>query len=128
MYQFVKNKCMEHQYFKITRNGHQVSMFNPDPFEYILHIENKGVVKYHFMKDTYEIAHPEPILGLSVTINNTPHVLNPTQFYIAGTTLFDETITLWLCRHYFKIYPTTESQITIIDQFVDVTTQQTITI
>lgn len=118
--QWLKNRLLTHQYYKITKDGDQLSIFDPSPFEYILHIEHVNSLRYHFIKDSYEINIPYRICGMSVTIYDIDYNIPPNDFVVEGNDLFCETLTLWLCKHYLNIYPTTQSYITIIDENMDI--------
>ena len=98
--QWIKNWWYTDQYYKITKEGGQKSMYDESPFEYILHI-HKGL--YHFLKpgDSYQIKHPYSVLGLSITIDDHCYVLPASSFLIKGNRL-DDTFVRWLCKHYLK--------------------------
>jgi hypothetical protein len=120
--QWIRNLLYEHQFFKITAQGDQVSMMENVPYAYILHIQNKNGLKYHFIKDSYTIEIPYEVVGLSVYIQDTAYILPHKSFIIKDNELFTETLTLWLCKHYLHITPTTKSTITLIDSNIDVHT------
>jgi hypothetical protein len=120
--QWIRNWLYEHQFYKITAQGDQVSMMESTPYAYILHIQNRNGLKYHFIKDSYTIEVPYEIIGASVYIHDTAHVLPPKEFIVRGNELFTETLTLWLCKHYLYIVPTTESTLTLIDSNIDIHT------
>ena len=119
--QWLKNKLFTHQYYKITKEGDQLSIFDSSPFEYILHIQNVDSLKYHFMKKEYKLT-PYMIHGLSVCIDKVEYVLPAKEFAVQGNELFSETLTLWLCKHYLHIPPNTESVTTIIDKMMNLYT------
>jgi len=112
--QWIKNKWYTDQYYKITKEGDQKSMYDASPFEYILHMHKDVVMKYHFLKpgDSYQIKHPYNVLGLSVTIDQC-YVLPASSFLIQGNELGD-TFLLWLCKHYLHI-PPGKGEWTILD-------------
>ena len=56
--QWIRNWFYEHQFYKITAQGDQVSMMESTPYAYILHIQNRNGLKYHFIKDSYTIDVP----------------------------------------------------------------------
>lgn len=105
--QWIKNWWYNDQYYKITKEGCQLNMYDPSPFEYILHMHKtpKGM-QYHFLKsgDSYQIKNPYHVLGLSITIDGTCYVLPPFSFLIQGNILGD-TFLLWLCKHYLHRKP-----------------------
>lgn len=100
--QSIKNWWYQDQYYKITKEGDQKSIYDSSPFEYILHMHKttKGM-QYHFLKpgDSYQIHLPYSVLGLSITINEVCYVLQPSSFLIQGNDL-GEIFVLWLCKHY----------------------------
>jgi hypothetical protein len=100
--QSIKNWWYTDQYYKITKEGDQKSMYDSSPFEYILHMHktSKGI-QYHFLKpgDSYQIRLPYSVLGLSITINEDCYVLQPSSFLIQGNNL-GEIFVLWLCKYY----------------------------
>jgi hypothetical protein len=100
--QSIKNWWYADQYYKITNEGDQKSIYDSSPFEYILHMHktSKGM-QYHFLKpgDSYQIRLPYSVLGLSITINEDCYVLQPSSFLIQGNNL-GEIFVLWLCKHY----------------------------
>jgi hypothetical protein len=120
--QWIRNWFYEHQFYKITAQGDQVSMMESVPYSYILHIQNKNGLKYHFIQDSYTIEIPYEIIGLSVYIRDTAYILPPKEFILKGNELFTETLTLWLCKHYLYIPPSSESTLTLIDSNIDVHT------
>ena len=103
--QWLKNKLFTHQYYKITKEGDQLSMFDPSPFEYILHIHKslKGL-QYHFIKpgESYKIVNPYDVIGLSFTVHNKTYILSPHSFLIQGNE-WNEIFMRWLCK-YLGIY------------------------
>jgi hypothetical protein len=104
--QWIKNKWCTDQYYKITKDGEQKSMYDASPFEYILHMHKEKVMQYHFLKpgDSYKIKQPYTVLGLSVTIDDQCYVLPADSFLIQGNVLGD-TFLLWLCKNYLHISP-----------------------
>jgi hypothetical protein len=100
--QWIKNGWYTDQYYKITKEGDQKSMYDASPFDYILHIHNNGSLHYHFLKpgDSYQIKHPYTVLGLSITLDHC-YVLPASSFLIKGNRL-DDTVVRWLCKHYLK--------------------------
>lgn len=100
--QWIKNWWYTDQYYKITKEGDQKSMYDESTFEYILHIYNNGTLNYHFLKpgDSYQIKHPYTVLGLSITIDHC-YVLPASSFLIKGNRL-DDTVVRWLCKHYLR--------------------------
>lgn len=100
--QWIKNWWFTDQYYKITKEGDQKSMYDASPFEYILHIHNNGSLNYHFLKpgDSYQLKHPYTVLGLSITLDQC-YVLPASSFLIKGNRL-DDTVVRWLCKQYLK--------------------------
>jgi hypothetical protein len=120
--QWLKNRIWTDQFYKITKEGDQLSIFDASPYEYILHIQNTDAIKYHFIKDNYEIKVPYRIFGMSVSIHEIDYNIPPNAFVVEDNELFSETLTLWLCKHYLSITPTPESYITVIDENMDIYT------
>jgi len=118
--QWLKNRLFAHQYYKITKEGDQLSIFDPSPFEYILHIQNIDGLRYHFIKTNYEVT-PYVLHGLSVHIGEITYLLPAKEFAVQGNELFSETLTLWLCKHYLNI-PCEPSITTIIDKNMNIHT------
>lgn len=121
MLQWIRNRFCEHQFYKITALGDQVSMMDSTPHVCILHIHRqKDGLKYHFITGSYEIIIPYKIIGMSVYIGDTSYILPPDEFVIQGNNLFSPSINLWLCKHYLYIEPTTESTLTLIDADINI--------
>ena len=120
--QWIRNRLYENQFYKITAQGDQVSMMETIPYSYILHIQNRNGLKYHFITDSYTIEIPYEVIGLSVYIQGTAYILPPKEFILKGNDLFTESLTLWLCKHYLYIEPCRESMLTLIDSNIDVHT------
>ena len=116
--QWIKNKWCTDQYYKITKEGDQKSMYDETPFDYILHMHKGVVMEYHFLKpgDSYQMKHPYTVLGLSVTIEDKCYVLPAASFLIQGNELGD-TFLLWLCKNYLHISPG-KGEWTILDTHV----------
>ena len=104
--QWIKNQWYTDQYYKITKEGDQKSMYDEAPFDYILHIHNNGTLNYHFLKpgDSYQIKQPYTVLGLSITLDDRCYVLPASSFLIQGNRL-DDTFVRWLCKYYLKCPP-----------------------
>ena len=115
--QWLKNKWFTHQYYKITKEGDQISMMEDDPHSYILHIYNDGHIRYHFIKpgQSYKIEYPPKILGLSVTYDKV-HYLLPTESFVIKGNEFTPIIQKWLCKHYLGIKPHVNGEFTLIDK------------
>ena len=115
--QWLKNKWFTHQYYKITKEGDQVSMMENISHVYILHIYNDGHIRYHFIKpgQSYKIKYPLKLLGLSVTYDMVHYIL-PTESFVIEHNDFNSTVQKWLCKHYLHIPPQDNGQFTIIDQ------------
>jgi hypothetical protein len=119
--QWIRNWFYEHQFYKITAQGDQVSMMDSTPYAYILHIQRIGCgLKYHFIKDSYQLITPYEIVGMSIFINDKSYILPSNEFIVQGNELFTEPLTLWLCKHYLYIEPSSESTLTIIDENIDI--------
>jgi len=104
--QWIKNKWYTDQYYKITKEGDQKSMYDTSPFEYILHMHKTAKsMNYHFIKpgDSYQSIFPYSVLGLSFTLHEHCYVL-PTSFLMKGNELGD-TVMSWLCKHYLYVTP-----------------------
>ena len=119
--QWMRNRFYKHQFYKITALGDQLSMMDSTPHVCILHIhrQNDGL-KYHFITGSYELTIPYKIIGLSVYLGGTSYILPPNEFVIQDNDLFSPSLTLWLCKHYLYIEPTTESTLTLIDTEVNI--------
>jgi len=115
--QWLKNKLFTHQYYKITKEGDQISMMEDDAYSYILHIYNDGHIRYHFIKpgQSYKIEYPPKILGLSVTYDKV-HYLLPTESFVIQDNEFTPIVQKWLCKHYLYIPPHEHGTFTIIDK------------
>jgi hypothetical protein len=102
--QWLKNKWYTHQYYKITEDGDQVSIYDSQKAYYILHIQNEGQLIYHFIvpRTSYVIQQPYDLLGLSIELKKS-YILPPTQFMIKGNQLGSTVFMKWLCKHYLGI-------------------------
>lgn len=120
--QWIKNQLFTHQFYKITIDGSQVSMMECVPYVYILHIQNDGQMRYHFIKTNYSLRSPYSILGMSVHINHKDYILPPNDFLVDGNELFNEVFMLWLCKHYLRISPFKTGTATILDENADIHT------
>jgi len=118
--QWLYNQVYRHQFYKITKEGDQLSMLDNSPAEYILHIQHEDKLRYHFIQTNYELTVPYTVLGMSVTIRDQPYLLPADQFIVRDNELFTETLTLWLCKHYLRIKPCHESTVTLIDENADI--------
>jgi hypothetical protein len=119
--QWIKNRVYRDQYYKITKEGDQTSVYDFGPYEYILHIHNNGTLTYHFIKDQYDyvMVKPYKVLGMNVHFEKGSYLLPPESFFIKGNELFKETLTLWLCKHYLRIPPRKKCTLTVIDENAD---------
>jgi hypothetical protein len=65
---WIKNNYYVHQYYKITEEGEQRSMYDSCTEAYILHIHNDGIMKYYFIPPggSYEMKTPYTVNELSV--------------------------------------------------------------
>jgi hypothetical protein len=115
--QWLKNKWFAHQYYKITEEGDQVSIYDSQKAHYILHIQNEGQLYYHFIVpgSSYRIETPYDALGLSIELNKS-YLLPPKQFMIKGNQLGSPVFLKWLCKHYLGISMPEKSMIHCIDQ------------
>ena len=119
--QCIRNYFYIDQFYKVTSDGDQVHVSTGVPYEYILHIHRtKDGLHYHFTKDSYMFNVPYQIIGMSVYIHNTTYILPPNEFIVQGNELFTESMTLWLCKHYLYIEPTTICTLTLIDKDVNI--------
>ena len=138
--QFIKNWWYTDQYYKISADGNQLSMYNSSEHVCILHIHKSPTgIQYRFIKhgQSYQsstlsytifglsltIEHCYTIFGLSITTNRS-HILPVKSFLLEGNTL-DDTIVLWLCKNYLHVTPG-KSIWTIIDDKVCLHTGKTI--
>jgi len=112
--QWLKNLWFTHQYYKITEEGDQVSIFETVPYKYILHIEHGK--KYHFIKprESYKIECPYKVIGLSVHFNQT-FILPPESFIITGNE-FTEPVLKWMCKHYLWTTYVPKATFAVIDE------------
>lgn len=135
--QFIKNWWYTNQYYKITSDGTQKSIYDSSEHVYILHIHKSPTgLQYKFIKpgQSYQTKPlPYTIFGLSVTIEHTSifglsthrsYILPVKSFLLEGNTL-DDTIVLWLCKNYLHVTPG-KSLWTIIDDKVRLHTGKTI--
>jgi hypothetical protein len=123
--QYLKNKWIQHQFYKITKEGDQIPMEDPCDWSYILHIHNGTYHFIHFMTNSYQRKLPtHPILGLSISISGVSYNLPVAAFSICGNELFTPPLVMWLCKHYLHITPpSSPSLVTVIDANVDVETK-----
>jgi len=117
--QWIKNRVYRDQYYKITKEGDQKSMYDFGPYEYILHIYNDGSLKYHFIKDDYAKIYPYKVLGMNINFDDDSYIVPAESFFIKGNELFTEPLTLWLCKHYLNIPPRKKCTLTLIDEHAD---------
>jgi hypothetical protein len=118
--QWIKNRIYRDQYYKIRHNGDQVSIYDFGPYDYILHIHNHGILKYHFIKTDYVISQPYKVLGMKINFDDISYIVPAESFFIKGNELFTETLTLWLCKHYLYIHPRTKCSLTLIDENIEI--------
>ena len=138
--QFIKNWWYTDQYYKIAADGTQVSIYDSSEYVYILHIYKSPTgLRYRFIKpgQSYQssalsysifglsltIEHSYTLWGLSITTHRS-HILPVKSFFIEGNTL-DDTIVLWVCKHYLHVTPG-KSLWTIIDDQVRLHTGKTV--
>lgn len=114
--QWIKNRVYRDQYYKITKEGDQKSMYDFGPYEYILHIHNDGILKYHFIKEEYDLVYPYKVLGMNINFEDESYIVPAESFFIKGNELFTEPLTLWLCKHYLNISPRKKCTLTLIDE------------
>ncbi len=117
--QWIKNNIYKDQYYKITKDGDQQSIYDFGPYEYILHIQNDGIIKYHFIKDSYAIVNPYKVLGMNINFEERSYIVPANSFFIKGNELFTEPLTLWLCKHYLYVIPRKKCTLTLIDEHVN---------
>jgi hypothetical protein len=105
--QWIKNKCYVHQYYKITEEGEQRSIYDPCKEAYTLHVYQDDVMKYYFIPPggSYEMETPYTVNELSVCIRNRTYRLPPESFIFKRNVLFDRPLLRWLCIHYLGIMP-----------------------
>jgi hypothetical protein len=121
MWQWIRNRLYKDQFYKITSEGDQVSMMDSTPHVSILHIHRASDgLKYHFITHSYELVVPYEVIGMSVYIHDTSYILPAKEFVIQENDLFSPSLTLWLCKHYLYIEPTTECTLTLIDANINV--------
>lgn len=110
------HKYYTHQYYKITADGEQRSIYDSCKESYILHIHHDDhTIKYHFISGNYEVIQPYKVLGLSIQIRNKTYLLPPQSFIIKDNVLFDRPLLRWLCIYYLGIMPADTCKITAID-------------
>jgi len=116
--QWLKNKYCSHQYYKISSEGEQWSMYDKRPEAYILHIYREdGNLKYHFVSryHSYVRIVPYQVIGLSIGIRSRTYLLPAMSFILKGNNLFDRPILRWLCTHYLGIMPADTCRLVAID-------------
>jgi len=129
--QWLKNKYCSHQYYKITSEGEQLSMYDKRPEAYILHIYREGDhIKYHFVakEQRYTRIVPYKVIGLSIGIRSRTYLLPAMSFIVKGNDLFDRPILRWLCTHYLGIMPADTCKIVAIDDCANVYTGDRLTV
>lgn len=106
--QWIRHKYYTHQYYKITKDGEQVSLYDKREEDYIVHIHHDcHMTQYHFIPPggDYEMNVPYTVDGLSVRIRNQTYELPPASFIVQGNRLFDRSLLRWLCVYYLGIMP-----------------------
>jgi len=96
-----RNWWYNDQYYKITKDGEQRSMWSNAKHESILHIHKSPQgLQYHFIKpgESYKIVNPYDVIGLSFTVRDKTYLLSPHSFLIQGNE-WDEVFMKWLCKH-----------------------------
>lgn len=114
-------------YYMITEEGKQIPIFHDwdEPIWGFLTVYNKNYnYKYKFTQN-FVIADLEipkyKWVALNVNIHNKYHLLNVNEFLVSPNILFINPIKLWLC-HKLQVEPTTEMNICLIDENVNVLT------
>ena len=126
--QFIKNWWYTDQYYKITDDGTQKSMYDSSDYKCILRIHKSPTgIQYRFIQlgQPYQTKSlPYTIFGLSVTIQQRSFVLPVKSFLLHENTL-NETVALWLCKNYLYVSPG-EITWSLIDNVVQIHTCKTI--
>jgi hypothetical protein len=114
-------------YYMITNTGESLPLFYPcsDPIYGFLTVYNKnGNYKYKFTPNFIieDLQLPSYTwIGLQVNVHNKSYILNAQEFLVVPNILFTDTMKLWLC-HKLKVEPTTEMDICLIDENVNIQT------
>ncbi len=110
----------------LTKEGKQIPIFNycDEPIWGFLTVYNTNYeYKYKFTPNFVIDALTEPDykwMGLQVKVHNKYYMLDVNEFLVAPNVLFTNPMKLWLC-HKLQIKPTTELDITLVDENVNVT-------
>jgi hypothetical protein len=109
----------------ITEEGKQIPVFHDwhEPIWGFLTVYNTNYdYKYKFTPNFVIDALTVPEykwIGLQVKVHNKYYMLNVNEFLVAPNFLFTNPMKLWLC-HKLQINPTTELDITLVDEDVNV--------
>jgi hypothetical protein len=114
-------------YYMISEEGKQIPIFHDcdEPIWGFLTIYNSNYnYKYKFTPnysiDTVTIPTYKWI-GLQVTVHGINYTLQVNEFLVTPTILFTNPMKLWLCHH-LRVEPTTEMNICLIDENVNIRT------
>jgi hypothetical protein len=114
-------------YYMITEEGKQISIFHDwdEPIWGFLTVYNTNYnYKYKFTPN-FAIDNPTiPIykwIGLQVTVHGKNYTLQVNEFLVTPTILFTNPMKLWLCHH-LHVAPTTQMDICLIDENVNIRT------
>jgi hypothetical protein len=111
-------------YYMITEQGKQIPIFHDwdEPIWGFLTVYNNNYeYKYKFTPNFVidDLNVPEyKWMGLQVIVHNKYHMLNVNEFLVFPNFLFTNPMKLWLC-HKLQVEPTTEMDITLVDENVN---------
>ncbi len=109
----------------ITEKGKQIPIFHPcdEPiWGFLTEYNNNYEYKYKFTPNFVidELTVPTyKWMGLEIKVHNKYHMLNINEFLVFPNLLFTDPMKLWMCYN-LQLEPTTEMDITLVDQDVNV--------
>jgi hypothetical protein len=114
-------------YYMITKEGEKLPLFYPctESVSGFLTVYNKnGNYKYKFTNNFIieDLQIPSYTwIGLQVRMHNKSHILKVHDYLVSPNILFTYSMKLWLC-HKLKVEPTTDMDICLIDENVNIRT------
>jgi hypothetical protein len=118
-------------YYMITEEGKQIPIFYDwdEPIWGFLTVYNiNSNYKYKFTPnfEINDLSVPNyKLMGLQIYVHGMHHILDVNEFLVTPTILFTNPMKLWLCHH-LHIEPTTNMNICLIDENVNIRTIHTI--